>query len=55
MNEWWDESCKLIMTQKNETRKKYREAKTRASREIYKMKRTEANRVCREKKENMNK
>jgi hypothetical protein len=21
-NEWWDESCKLIMTQKNEARKK---------------------------------
>ena len=48
-NEWWDESCKLIMTQKNEARKKYLQTKTRASREIYEMKRTEANRVCREK------
>jgi hypothetical protein len=49
-NEWWDESCKLIMTQKKEARKKYLQAKTRASCEIYEMKRTEANKVCREKK-----
>jgi hypothetical protein len=49
-NEWWDELCKLIMAQKNETRKKYLQVKTRASREIYEMKRTEANRMCREKK-----
>jgi hypothetical protein len=49
-NEWWDESCKLIMTQKNEARKKYLQVKTRASREIYETKRTEANRLCREKK-----
>jgi len=41
-NEWWDESCKLIMTQKNEVGKKYLQAKIRASREIYEMKRTEA-------------
>ena len=33
-NEWWDESCKLIMSQKNETRKKYIHVKTRAGREI---------------------
>jgi hypothetical protein len=38
------------MSQKNEARKKYLQAKTRATREIYRMKRTEANRVCREKK-----
>jgi hypothetical protein len=38
------------MTQTNEARKKYLQAKTRASREIYEMKRTEANRVCRGKK-----
>ena len=38
------------MTQKNEARKKYLQAKTTASHEIYKMKRTEANRVCRERK-----
>jgi hypothetical protein len=25
-NEWWDESCKLIMTQKNEAWKKYLQA-----------------------------
>jgi len=49
-NEWWGESCKLIMTQKNKARKKYLQATTRSSREIYEMKRTEANRVCREKK-----
>jgi hypothetical protein len=34
-NELWDKSCKLVMTQKNEARKKYLQAKTRASREIY--------------------
>ena len=50
-NEWWDESCKLIMTQKNEARKKYLRAKTRPSREIYERKRTEANRICTEKRE----
>ena len=33
-NEWWDELCKLIMTQTNEARKKYLQAKTQASREI---------------------
>ena len=49
-NEWWDESCKPIMTQKNEARRKYLQAKTRASCEIYETKRTEANRVCKEKK-----
>ena len=49
-NEWWDEARKLIMTQKNKARKKYPQAKIRASREIYEMKRTETNRVCREKK-----
>jgi hypothetical protein len=38
------------MTQKNKARKKYLQVKTRASCEIYKTKRTEANRVCREKK-----
>jgi hypothetical protein len=43
-NEWWDEECKLIMTQKNEARKNYLQAKTRTSRET---KRTEANKVCR--------
>ena len=37
-NECWDEECKLIMTQKNEARKKYLQAKTRASREIYEKK-----------------
>jgi hypothetical protein len=38
------------MTQKNEARKKYLQAKTRSSREIYETKRTEANKVCRRKK-----
>jgi len=50
-NEWWDESCKLIMSQKNEPRKKYLQVKTRATREVYEAKRTEANRMCREKRE----
>jgi len=36
--EWWYEECKLIMTQKNEASKKYLQAKTRASREIYEKK-----------------
>jgi hypothetical protein len=49
-NECWDESCKLIMSQKNEARKKYLQVKTRVTHEIYEMKRTEANRLCREKK-----
>jgi hypothetical protein len=39
------------MTQKNEARKKYLQAKTRASCEIYEMKRTETNRLCSEKRE----
>jgi hypothetical protein len=51
-NECLDESCKLIMAQKNEARKKYLQAKTRASHEICVMKRAEANRVCRNKKRN---
>ena len=38
------------MSQKNEARKKYLQVKTRATREIYEVKRTEANRICREKK-----
>jgi len=37
-NEWWDDSCKLIMSQKNEARKKYLQVKTRASCEIYETK-----------------
>jgi len=53
-NKWWDESYKLIMTQKNEARKKYLLVKTRTSCEIYETKRTEASRICR-KKENMDK
>jgi hypothetical protein len=40
------------MAQKIEARKKYLQAKTRASHEIYAMKRAEANRVCRNKKRN---
>ena len=37
-NEWWDDSCKLIISQKNEARKKYLQVKTRASCEIYETK-----------------
>ena len=44
-NEWWDKSCKLIMSQKNGARKKYLQVQTRATREIYEAKRTEANRI----------
>jgi len=50
-NEWWDESCKLIKAQKNEARKKYLQVKNIATREIYEAERTEANRMCREKRE----
>jgi len=39
-----------MMSQKNEARKKYLQVKTRATREIYEAKRTEANKICREKK-----
>jgi hypothetical protein len=38
------------MSQKNEAQKRYLQAKSRATHEIYEKKRTEANRVCREKK-----
>jgi acyl-homoserine lactone acylase PvdQ len=51
-NEWWDEECKQIMTQKNEAQTKYLQATTRARQEIYEIKRTEANKVCRGKKRN---
>jgi hypothetical protein len=47
-NEWWDGSCNLIMSQKNEARNRYLQVETRATREIYEAKRTEANRICRE-------
>jgi len=50
-NEFWDEVFKQIMTQKNEERKKYLLSKTRACREAYETRRTEANRVCRRKKQ----
>jgi len=50
-NEWWDEECKQIMTQKNEARKQYLQSKTRVCREAYETRRTEANRVCRRKKQ----
>jgi hypothetical protein len=36
------------MTQKNDAGKKYLQAKTRVSREMYETKRKDANRVCRE-------
>lgn len=38
-----------------ENRRKYLKAKTRASREIFETKRTEANRVCKEKEEKSDK
>jgi hypothetical protein len=38
------------MTQKNEARKEHLQVKTRARCEIYEMKRTEANKLCTEKK-----
>ena len=38
------------MSQENEARKKYLQVKTRATREMYQMKRTEANILCSEKK-----
>jgi hypothetical protein len=50
-NEWWDEKWRQIITQKNEARRKYLQIKIRASREAYEASRTEANRVCRRKKQ----
>jgi hypothetical protein len=44
-NEWWDDECRQIITQKNEARRKCLQTKTRASREAYEAGRTEANRV----------
>jgi hypothetical protein len=38
------------MSQKNEARKKYLHVKTRATHDIFEAKRTEANKICREKK-----
>jgi len=43
------------MTQKNEAKKKYLQVKATVTREIDEAKRTEANRICREKKENRDK
>jgi len=46
------------MSQKNEARKKYLQVKTRTNRKLYEVKRTEANRICRErekKKKNLDK
>jgi hypothetical protein len=34
-NEWWDETCKLIMNHKDEARRKYLQTETRASHEVY--------------------
>jgi vacuolar-type H+-ATPase subunit E/Vma4 len=50
-NEWWDELCKLIMSQKNEARKIYLQVKPRATRKIYEATRTEANRIYKKKRE----
>ena len=47
--EWWGEACKLIMTQKNEARKKYLQTRTRVSCEIYEIKGKEV-KGCVEKK-----
>jgi hypothetical protein len=49
-NHWWDDECKEAIQEKNEPREKYLIRKTRTNLDIYKQKRTQANRICRRKK-----
>lgn len=49
-NGWWDEECKTAIQGKNEARKKWLRQGTRASSDLYHMKRNTANRVCANKK-----
>ena len=49
-NEWWDEDCKKIIAEKNEARMRAIKIKTRASQELYNLKRKTANKICRSKK-----
>ena len=49
-NEWWDEECRQCIERKNEARGKWLQRKTRASQELYKKRRIEANVLCRQKK-----
>ncbi|KAJ9582882.1 hypothetical protein L9F63_022778, partial [Diploptera punctata] len=49
-NEWWDEECKEAIKQKNEARQKKLLMNTRMNQESYKIKRNEANKLCKKKK-----
>ena len=49
-NHWWDDDCKRAVQEKNEARGKCLIRKTRANLDIYKQKRTNANRICGRKK-----
>ena len=49
-NEWWDDECKQIINEKNQARTKAIQTKTRATQEVYKKLRTDAKRVCKQKK-----
>ena len=46
----WDQDCQLVITRKNEARRKWLQHKTRASCKWYHKKRNEANRMCAQKK-----
>ena len=49
-NEWWDEECKAAISRKNITRRKCLQKRTGANQEQYKQARKEANKICKEKK-----
>jgi hypothetical protein len=48
-NEWWDEECRQYIKKKNEARSKWLQQKTRASQELYKKRRIEANVLIKQK------
>jgi hypothetical protein len=50
-NQWSDDDCKRAIQEKNEARGKCLIRKTRTNLDIYQQKRTEANRICRRKKQ----
>lgn len=47
---WWDDECRQKIQEKNNARNRALLLKTRLSYEIYKTKRLEANKLCRNKK-----
>jgi len=45
-NEWWDEECRKIIQEKNETRKKWLQLKTTIRWNTHINKRKQANKIC---------